>query len=104
MNARQNHPDEFEAIRSSLQARAILDVLLEEGCSNTRLLATWLERIGLTASSRTLGDLLDQLEKHGLVSIEHVEEVRVVRLRRFGGEVARGLETLEWIAGPELSA
>lgn len=47
-------------------------------------------------------DLLDRLEKEGLVRLEQVEAYSVVRIRRFGGEVATGLEAVDWIAKPEL--
>ena len=102
MTSRPNLPSSLEAIRISLQARAILDVLAKEGGANSRLLETWLATIGLTASSRAMTDLLDRLEKDGLVRLEQVDTNRVVRIRRFGGEVASGLEALDWIAKPEL--
>lgn len=102
MTSRPNLPSSLEAIRISLQARAILDVLAKEGGANSRLLETWLATIGLTASSRAMTDLLDRLEKDGLVRLEQVDTYRVVRIRRFGGEVASGLEALGWIAKPEL--
>lgn len=102
MTSRPNLLSSLESIRTSLQARAILDVLAKEGGANSRLLETWLATIGLTASSRTMADLLDRLEKDGLVRLEQVDTYRVARIRRFGGEVASGLETLDWIAKPEL--
>lgn len=102
MNAKRNSPDQFETIRISLQAREILNVLEQERATNDRLLSTWLGKLGLGISSRALNELLDRLDKEGLVRTEHVEEVRAVHLRRFGGEVACGLETLDWIARPEL--
>lgn len=49
-----------------------------------------------------MADLLDRLEKDGLVRLEQVDTYHVVRIRQFGGEVASGLETLDWIAKPEL--
>lgn len=99
---RPNLPSSFETIRTSLQARAVLDVLAKEGGANSRLLETWLSTIGLAASSRAMSDLLDRLEKDGLVRLEQADSYRVVRIRRFGGEVASGLEALDWIAKPEL--
>ena len=102
MTNRSNLPSSLEAIRTSLQARAILDVLAKEGGANSRLLETWLATIGLAASSRAMTNLLDRLEKDGLVRLEQIDSYRVARIRRFGGEVASGLEALDWIAGPEL--
>lgn len=102
MTSRPNLPSSLEAIRTSLQARAILDVLAKEGGANSRLLETWLATIGLAAASRAMADLLDRLEKDGLVRLEQVDTYRVVRIRRFGGEAASGLEALDWIARPEL--
>ncbi len=102
MNAKRNSPGQLEIIRVSLQAREILSVPEQERSTNDCLLRTWLGKVGLGVSSRALNDLLDRLDKEGLVSTEEVEMVRVIHLRRFGGEVARGLETLDWIARPEL--
>lgn len=102
MNSRRNVPEHLETIRTALQARAILDVLAKEGAANNKLLETWLGSIGLAASSRIVTELLDRLEKDGLVRIEQVDTFRVVRMRRFGGEVASGLEILDWFAKPEL--
>lgn len=102
MNSRRNVPEHLETIRTALQARAILDVLAKEGAANSKLLETWLGSIGLAASGRIVTELLDRLEKDGLVRIEQVDTFRVVRMRRFGGEVASGLEILDWIARPEL--
>ncbi|MCP5386014.1 MAG: hypothetical protein H6916_04250 [Novosphingobium sp.] len=47
-------------------------------------------------------DLLERLEKDGLVRMEKIDAYRVVRIRRFGGEVASGLEHVDWIAKPEM--
>lgn len=102
MNAKPNSPDQLETIRISLQAREILKVLEHERTTNDCLLSAWLGELGLGISSRALNELLDRLNKEGLVRTENVEEVRVVHLRRFGGEVARGLESLDWIARREL--
>ena len=102
MNAKRNSPDQLETIRISLQAREILNILEQERSTNDRLLGTWLGRLGLGVSSRALNDLLDRLDKEGLVRTENVEDLRVIHLRRFGGEVARDLESLDWIARPEL--
>lgn len=101
MSAKPNCPDQLETIRVSLQAREILNVLEEERSGNDRLLSTWLGKLGLDISSRALNDLLDRLEKEGLVRTEKVKEIRVIHLQRFGGEVACGLESLDWIARPE---
>ncbi|MEO7332096.1 MAG: hypothetical protein ABI193_26205, partial [Minicystis sp.] len=101
MNSLRNVPEQLETIRTALQARAILDVLAKEPTANSRLLQTWLGSIGLAASSQITTDLLDRLEKDGLVQIEQVDGFRVVRMRRLGGEVASGLESLDWIAKPE---
>lgn len=103
MSDRLNVSLPLDAIRTSLQARAVLDVLAKHGGANTRLLETWLATIGLAASSRAMTDLLDRLEKEGLVRLEQVEAYSLVRIRRFGGEVASGLEAVDWIAKPELS-
>lgn len=102
MTIRRNAPSSFEAIRTSLQARAVLDVLAKERSSNSRLLDTWLAAIGLAASSRAVSDLLNRLETDGLVRLEQVDEFHVVHLLRFGGEVASGHEMRDWIARPEL--
>lgn len=102
MSSRPNAPEHFEAIRTALQARAILDVLAKEAAANSRLLETWLASIGLAASNRVMIDLLERLEKDGLVRMEQVDAYRVVRIRRLGGEVASGLENLDWIAKPEI--
>lgn len=102
MRDRPNAIVPFDTIRISLQARAILDVLDANGAANSRLLGTWLGTIGLAASARELNDLLDRLEKDGLVRLEDVDAYRVVLLRRLGGEVASGREVVEWIARREL--
>lgn len=98
----RNVPSSFDAIRTSLQARAILDVLAKERSSNSHVLTTWLAAIGLGASNRSLSDLLDRLERDDLVRLEQVDGYHVVHLRRLGGEVASGSESRDWIAKPEL--
>lgn len=98
----RNVPSSFEAIRTSLQARAILDVLAKERSSNSHVLTTWLAAIGLGSSSRSLSDLLGRLERDDLVRLEQVDDYHVVHLRRLGGEVASGSEARDWIAKPEL--
>lgn len=102
MTNRRNAPSSFEAIRTSLQARAVLDVLAKERGTNSRLLDAWLAVIGLTASSRAMSDLLDRLEKDELVRLEMVGDFQVIHLRRLGGEVASGREIRDWIDRPEL--
>ncbi len=102
MTAFRNAPSSHEAIRTSLQARAVLDVLAKERSSNSHVLSGWLAAIGLGASSRSLADLLDRLERDDLVRLEQVDDFRVVHLRRPGGEVASGYESRDWIAKPEL--
>lgn len=102
MHDRPNTIVHFDTIRLSLQARAVLDVLAANGAANSRLLGTWLGTIGLASSARALSDLLDRMEKDGLVRLEEVDAYRVVLLRRFGGEVATGREVVEWIVPREL--
>jgi hypothetical protein len=102
MTSRRNALSSFEAIRTSLQARAILDVLARDRTTNSRLLDAWLAAIGLAASSRAMSDLLVQLEKEELVRLEQVDDFQVIHLRRLGGEVASGHELRDWIAKPEL--
>ncbi len=102
MTKQSNQPDAYEQLRLSLQARAILTILEREQISNNQLLSRWLGTIGLGISHRSLSDLLEPMEKEELVRTEDVEELRVVRLLRSGGEVATGLVHLDWIARPEL--
>lgn len=102
MTDRLNVSLPMDAIRTSVQARAVLDVLAKDGGANTRLLETWLATIGLAMSSRAMTGLLERLEKEGLVRLEQVEAHNVVRIRRYGGEVASGLEAVDWIAKPTL--
>lgn len=52
MSDRLNVSLPMDAIRTSPQARAVLDVLAKHGGANTRLLEMWLATIGLAASSR----------------------------------------------------
>ena len=99
----RNVPSSFEAIRTSLQARAILDVLDNERSSNSHVLTTWLAAIGLGVSSRSLSDLLNQLERDDLVRLEQVDDYHVVHLRHLGSEEALGSEPRDWIAKPELT-
>jgi len=98
----RNLPDHFNIIRESLQSREILDVLAREGVANAQLLAKWLGKIGLGISSRAMNELLDRMEKDAMVRTEQVDDFRVVHLRRFGGEVAAGLEKVDWVAVPRL--
>lgn len=102
MSDRLNVSLPADAIRTSLQARAVLDVFAKHGEANARLLETSLTTIGLAVSSRAMNDLPDRLEKEGLVRLEQVEAYSVVRIRQFGGEVASGLEAVDWIAKPQL--
>lgn len=102
MANRRNLASSFDEIRTSYQARAVLDVLAKERSANSRLLDTWLVAIGLSASRQAISDLLDRLEKEGLVRLETVDDFKVVHLRRLGGEVASGHEIRDWIARPEL--
>ena len=102
MANRRNLASSFDEIRMSFQARAVLDVLAKERSANSRLLDTWLVAIGLSASRQAISDLLDRLEKEGLVRLEVVDDFKVVHLRRLGGEVASGHEIRDWIARPEL--
>jgi len=102
MSKLSNQADHFETIRLSHQAREILRILNQERSSNSQILGSWLGKIGLGISHRSLGDLLDRLEKEELVRTEAVVNFRVVHLRQLGGEIASGIETLDWIAKPEL--
>lgn len=103
MKENRNLPDPFDAIKASLQARAIIDVLEQESIANDRILSVWLGTIGFGISHRALGDRLDRMEKEGLLRTEMVENIRVVHLLRLGREVASGLEASDWIARRELS-
>jgi hypothetical protein len=102
MANRRNLASSFDEIRTGLQARTVLDVLVKERSANSRLLDTWLVAVGLSASRQAISDLLDRLEKEGLVRLETVDDFKVVHLRRLGGEVASGHEIPDWIARPEL--
>lgn len=102
MSDRRNLPSPFEDICTGLQARAILDVLAIERVTNARLLMFWLSRIGLAASSHQLAQVLERMERDGLVRLEQVDDFAVIHLRRLGGEVASGLESRDWIAKSEL--
>lgn len=102
MSNLSNQPDQFETIRISHQAREILKVLDQERKTNSQILSTWLGTIGLGISRGSLDDLLDRLEKEKLVDTDQIENLRIVHLRQRGGEVASGVETLDWIARPEL--
>lgn len=102
MTALRNAPSSLEVIRTSLQARAVLDVLAKERRTSSHILSSWLSAIGLGASARSLSDLLDRLERDDLVRQEQVDDFRGVHLRRLGGEVASGYESRDWIAKPEL--
>lgn len=97
-----NLPDAFDAIKTSLQARAIIDVLDRESIANDRLLSVWLGTIGLGLSYRALGERLDRMEQEGLLRTEIVENIRVVHLLRLGRDVASGHEASDWIARREL--
>lgn len=102
MSNLSNQPDQFETIRISHQARKILTKLVQERKTNSQILSTWLGTIGLGISRRSLDELLDRLEKEELVGTDQIENLRVVHLRQLGGEIASGIESLEWIARPEL--
>lgn len=97
-----NQPDHFGIIRISQQACEILSILNQERSTNSQILSKWLGSIGLGISHRGLQDLLDRLEKEELVRIEQIDKFRVVHLRQLGGEIASGIESLDWIAKPEL--
>lgn len=102
MQSLSNQPTPFEAIRLSLQAREILERLHEGGgTGNGDIFYRWLSTIGLAVASRHLSDLLDRLEREAFITSEVVERIRVLRLTQRGYEVARGIETVEWIAPPE---
>lgn len=100
MSKQSNRPEAYDNVRLSLQAREILTVFEREQISNIQLLSRWLGTIGLGISHRSLSDLLDRMEKEELLRTEDVEELRVIRLLRSGGEVATGLVHLDWIARP----
>ena len=102
MTGNRNLPEAFDAIKTSLQARAIIDVLDRESTANDRLLSAWLATIGLGLSYRALGERLDRMEKDGLLRTEMVENMRVVHLLRLGRDVASGHEASDWIARKEL--
>jgi len=102
MENRRNLVLSFDEIRTSFQARVVLDVLAKERSANSCLLDKWLAAIGLSASRQAISDLLDRLEKEGLVRLETVDDFQVVHLRRLGGDVASGREIRDWIARPEL--
>jgi hypothetical protein len=102
VNNLRNLPVQFDIIRESLQSREILDVLARERVANSQILSIWLSKIGLGISHRAMEDLLDRMEKAAMVRTEQVDDFRVVHLRRFGGEVATGLEKVDWVATPRL--
>ncbi len=102
MSNLSNQPDQFETIRISHQARKILKILDQERTTNSQILCSWLGKIGLGISHHSLDDLLDRLEKEELVRTEKIDNFCVVHLRQLGGEIASGIESLEWIARPEL--
>lgn len=102
MSNLSNRPDHFETIRVSHQAREIVNILNHERSTNSQILSKWLGSIGLGISQRDLQDLLDRLEKEELVRTEKIDNFRVIHLRQLGGEIATGIETLDWIARPEL--
>jgi len=101
MSNLSNRPDHFEAIRVSHQASEILRILNHERSTNSQILIDWFGKIGLGISHRDLQDLLDRLEQDGLVRTEKIHSFRVVHLRQLGGEIASGIESLDWIARPE---
>ncbi|WP_373491723.1 hypothetical protein [Parasphingorhabdus sp.] len=101
MSNLSNRPDQFEAIRVAHQASEILRILNYGRSTNSQILRDWLGRIGLGISRRDLQDLLDRLEKEELVRTEEIDSFRVVHLRQLGGEIASGIESLDWIARPE---
>jgi hypothetical protein len=102
MSKQSNRAGAYERVRLSLQAREILTILERERISNSQLLGQWLGTIGLGISHQKLFELLERMEKEELVRTEDVDEIRVVRMLRAGGEVATGLAHLDWIAMPEL--
>lgn len=103
MTKQPNQPNPFLAIYQSLQAREILVALEKHGCmGNDQLFYHWLGTLGLGPSHRDLDDLLDKLEKEGLISSEKIEKFRVVRLTRAGIEIAQGRTGIDWIARVDL--
>lgn len=103
MSKQSNQPDPFLTIRHSLQAREILVVLEKHGCiGNDHLLYHWLGTLGIGPSHRDLDELLDRIEKEGLITTEKIEKLRVVKLTRTGIEVAQARTGIDWIARVEL--
>lgn len=102
MSLISNSPDAFGAIRLAQQAREVLQRLADcNGQGNDQLFYRWLSEIGLGLPMRSLQELLDRLERDGLLSTEPIGNLRVLRLTLRGEEVARGLAAIEWIGRPE---
>lgn len=102
MSNLSNRPDPLEAIRIAHQAREILRILNHERITNSQILSNWLGSIGLGISHHDLQNLLDRLEKEALIRSEKIDNFRVIHLLQLGGEIAFGIESLDWIARPEL--
>lgn len=103
MSKQPNQPDPFSTVRQSLQAREILVVLEKHGCmGNDQIFYHWLGTLGIGPSYPDLHELLDKMEKEGLITTEKVEKLRVVKLTRAGIDIALARTGVDWIARVEL--
>jgi hypothetical protein len=99
MQKKTNSRELLAEVREALQAREILQALDRlNGTANDDLLCEWLAKIGLAVARHGLADLLDRLEREGLVHSHEVDSRRVVRLAREGREVAQDITRCEWIS------
>ncbi|WP_156922156.1 ArsR family transcriptional regulator [Azorhizobium doebereinerae] len=93
----------FEQLREEHQALALLSVLHRSGyagAANSRILADYLEAIGLGALPEVVTARLERLERQGLVKLSLAEDIRVVTLTQRGEEVATGKREAEGVRRP----
>lgn len=103
MTEARNSQPKLDRIVAEHRALATLRLLYRApgNRSNERIIAAWLEELGLTGLREQLHDMLDGFESGGFIRCERPGDLLVAVLTQTGEEVARGIRSAEGVLRPQ---
>ena len=100
--SRTNEVSYLEQQKSDHRALALLRFLDREPgyTSNEHIISCLFDKIGLMCSRQQIRDLIERIEKIGLIRTSRTGDLVVVSLVASGDEVAKGVTTVEGVLRP----